>query len=105
MSRPIAVTPEHGRNIVPCLQRPHLLLNPIVRRFCPTVLAVRTAKLSLRSSNNAYFLPLIYLCPGKKIQVMSAVPGIELLGPYRRIYDRTAIQRITIDCGPENVQL
>jgi hypothetical protein len=34
-------------------QRPHLLLDPILRRFCPTVLAVRTAKLSLRSSNNA----------------------------------------------------
>jgi hypothetical protein len=30
-------------------------------RFCPTVLAVHTARLSLRSSNNAYFLPLIFL--------------------------------------------
>jgi hypothetical protein len=71
-----------------------------VRRFLRYVLS---AKLSLRSSNNAYFLPLIYFCPGKEIQVMSAVPGIELLGPYRRIYDKSFIHRITIDCGPQNV--
>jgi hypothetical protein len=68
---------------------------------CPTVLAVRTAELSLRSSNNAYFLPLIYFCPENKIQVMSAVPGSAILGSYRRIYDKTSIQRIVIDRGPE----
>jgi hypothetical protein len=53
------------------------------------VLVVRTAELSLRSSNNAYFLPLIFFCPENKIQVMSAVPGSEILGSYRRIYDKT----------------
>ena len=36
---------------------------------------------------------------------MSVVPGIELLGPYRRIYNKTFVQRITIDAGPENVLL
>jgi hypothetical protein len=25
-------------------QRPHLLLDPVLRRFCPTVLAVRTVR-------------------------------------------------------------
>jgi hypothetical protein len=74
-------------------------------RPTPAVLPVRTARLSLRSSNNAYILPLIYFCPGKEIQVMSVVPGIELLGPYRRIYDNVFIQRIMIDAGPEDVLL
>jgi hypothetical protein len=99
----------HGRNCTvlswKVVQRPHLLLDHFLRSLCPAVLAVRTARLSLRSSNNAHFLPLIYFCPGKEIQVMSVVPGIELFGPYRRIYDKTSIQRITIDAGPENVLL
>jgi hypothetical protein len=75
------------------------------RRGCPSVPAVRTAEGSLRSSNNAYFLRLIYFCPGKKIKVTSAVPGTELLGPHRRINDKTFIQRIRIDRGPENILL
>jgi hypothetical protein len=33
------------------------------------------------------------------------VPGIELLGPHRRTYDKTFIQRITIDRGPKNILL
>jgi hypothetical protein len=74
-------------------------------RGCPTISAIRTAQGALRSSNNAYFLRLIYFCPGKKIKVISAVPGIELLGPYRRINDKSFIQRIAIDCGPENILL
>jgi hypothetical protein len=86
------------------VQRPHLLLDRFLRSLCTAVLAVRTARLSLRTSN-AYFLPPIYFCPGKEIQVMSVVPGIELLGPYRRIYDKPFTQRITIDAGPENVLL
>jgi hypothetical protein len=36
---------------------------------------------------------------------MSAVPGSENLGPYRRTYDTSSIQRITIDCGPEKILL
>jgi hypothetical protein len=74
----------HGRNCTvlswKVVQRPHLLQDRFMRSLCPAVLAVRTARLSLRSSNNAYFLPLIYFCPGIEIQVMSVVPGIELLG-------------------------
>jgi hypothetical protein len=34
---------------------------------------------------------------------MRAVPGSEISGLHRRIYDKTFIQQITIDRSPENI--
>jgi hypothetical protein len=36
---------------------------------------------------------------------MIAAPGSKISGPYRRIYDKKFIQRITIDRSPENILL
>jgi hypothetical protein len=81
-------------------QRPNLLC---ACKRCPTVPKVRTAEVFHGSLNNAFFLRLNYLCPGIKIEVISAVPGSEIVGPFRRIYDKMFIQQITIDCGPKNI--
>jgi hypothetical protein len=70
---------------------------------CPMVPKVSTAEVFHGSSNNAFFLRLNYLCPGEKKEVISAVPGSEIVGPYRRIYDKMFIQRITINRGPKNI--
>ena len=37
------------------------------------------------------------------MMVMSAAPGSKISSPYRRIYDKINIQRITIDRSPENI--
>jgi hypothetical protein len=36
------------------------------------------------------------------MEVMCAVPGNEIVGLYRRTYDKMIIQRIIIDRGPKN---
>jgi hypothetical protein len=68
-----------------------------VRQFS----AVRTFKSLAPVSNNPYFLLMNFFRPENKIEVITAVPGSEILGPNLRTYDKNYSQRYISHGGPK----